>query len=111
MKHPGFDRRCPFPEPPQAVLVFLEPRLGEGVVDAVVHPIASNDQVGLCLLQYAYKPLVQVGAWECSSGMARLREARGRLARQSEVKEFVAVLRLVDVAGTIRSIRYTDQNR
>ena len=64
-----------------------EPLLAEWVVDAVVHAVAGDDEVGLRLREDPVEPLVQVRPGEGPAGVAGLAQARDRFARQADVEE------------------------
>ena len=77
-------------------MYFAEPRLAERVIDAVVHPVARHDEVGLRLREHAVEPLVEVGPGELAAGMARLGESGNRLAGKAQVEELAPQLRIVE---------------
>ncbi len=71
-------------QPVDSVLVDLEPFFRERMVDAVVHPVAGHDHVGLDSLQCPVQPFVDVGTRE---GVSRLGLARAGLAGEPDVVE------------------------
>ena len=73
-----------------AVAKFREALLGQGKIDAVVHAIAGQDDVGLGLGEDAGEPLVEIGPGKLAAGVAGFRETRDRLARQAEADDFTA---------------------
>src|SRR5207245_1088083 len=59
----------------------------EGLVDAVVHAVAGEDQVGPGPGQHAVEALVQVGAGELAVGVAFFAEAGNGLAGEAAVND------------------------
>ena len=57
------------------------------IIDAVVHPVAGDDEVGLRLRQHAVEPLMQIGPGKTAARMAGLGKSGDRLARQTEIDE------------------------
>ena len=77
-----------------AVAELGEARFVERKVDAVVHPVARQDQVGLQSAQDTPQPLMDVGTRKGPAGMPDLRQPRGRLARQPQIEDLGSVIGL-----------------
>ena len=70
------------------LLIFAEALGIEGLIDAIVHPIAGDDQIGLGLFQRPVETLRKIRTGKCAARMVRLRQTRYRLAGQSDIDEF-----------------------
>ena len=64
-----------------------EPALVERLIDAAVHAIAGDDEIGPRDTEYAVETLGQVRPRKLSAGMPLLRESRHGLTRQADIDE------------------------
>ena len=65
-------------------LVGGETGVVEWQIDAAVHPVAGDDEIGLHHGEDASEPLVDIGAGELAGGMPLLREPGAGLAREPD---------------------------
>ena len=59
----------------------------ERLIDAIVNPIAGDDQRRLELREHAAEALMQIRTREAAAGVARLGKTRSRLARETHVHD------------------------
>ena len=88
-----------FPEFDNALLIGGEAIVGEREVDAVVHAVAGDDEVGFGLGEYAVEAFVEIRAGEFAAGVAFLGEAGDGLAGEAEVEEFECEIRVFGDEG------------
>ena len=81
-----------------ALLEGGKPALVERLVDAVVHPVAGEHDLGLRFLQEAVESLGQARAGKLAAGVTLLAQPGQRLARQAEADDVVKWLMLALVA-------------
>lgn len=76
-----------FAEFQNAFAKFSEAVFGEGIVDAVVHAIAGEDEVGLDLGEGAIEAFVEVGSRELAAGVAGFGKAGNGFAGEAEIDD------------------------
>ena len=88
-----------FAEFGDAFLMGGEAFVGEREVDAVVHAVAGDDEVGFGLREDAVEAFVEIRAWEFAAGVTFLGEARDGFAGEAEVEEFECEIRVFGDEG------------
>ncbi len=88
-----------FPELDDAILIGGEAIVREREVDAVVHAVAGDDEVGFGLGEYAVEAFVEIRAGEFAAGVAFLGEAGDGFAGEAEVEEFECEIRVFGDEG------------
>ncbi len=84
----GTGRADFLPEFDDAILIGGEAIVREREVDAVVHAVAGDDEVGFGLGEYAVEAFVEIRTGEFAAGVTFFGEARDGLAGEAEVEEF-----------------------
>ena len=82
-----------------AFLMGGEAFVGEREVDAVVHAVAGDNEVGFGLGEDAVEAFVEIRAGEFATGVAFFGEARDGLAGEAEVEEFECEIRVFGDEG------------
>src|SRR5437762_1591953 len=65
----------------------FETLFAEWIIDPIIHPVTSHQQLRPGLDQDSAQALMQIRTWKCASGMTRFGQAGNRLTGQSHIDE------------------------